>query len=76
MELFNIHSVAKHQKIEVDPLGIFFRQKRFTMPETTVREHFTFARYCMLRGEKGKPFWFSSLGQMVQSDAIKIHSTL
>ena len=75
MEIFNIHSVAKHQKLRWTLWG-FFRQNRFTKPETTVREHFSFARYCMLRGEKGKPFWFSSLGQMVQSDTIKIHSTL
>ena len=36
---------------------------------------FCFARTCMLRGEKEKHFWFSSLGQMLQFDAIKFRGT-
>ena len=43
---FNIHSVAKQQKIEEGPFGL--------------------ARYGMYAGKQEKPFWFSSLGQMVQ----------
>ena len=31
---------------------------------------FGLARYGMLRGKTGKPFWFSSLGQIVQFGAI------
>ena len=37
---------------------------------------FSLARYCMLRGKQEKPFWFSSLGQMVQFDTIKFRRTL
>ena len=36
---------------------------------------FGLARYCMLRGKKEKPFWFSSLGQ-VQFDTIKFRRIL
>ena len=37
---------------------------------------FSLARYCMLRGKTGTPFWFSLLGQMVQFDTIHFRRTL
>ena len=43
--------------------------------QKTERGPFSFARYCVLRGKKEKPFWFSSLGQMVQIDTIKFCRT-
>ena len=58
--VFNIHSVAKLQKIE----GGFRGEKSFFEKSCTVPKNgpFGLVRYCMLRG---KPFWFSSLGQQV-----------
>ena len=40
------------------------------MPKKMKGEPFGLTRYGMLRGKTGKPFWFSSLGQMVQFGAI------
>ena len=67
MGFFNIHSVAKHQKIEGG--NIYFRKKSRSA-EKNERGTFGLARYGMLRGKTGKSFWFSSLGQMVQFGAI------
>ena len=52
---FKIYYVAKLQNIEGGPFGEKLRGGPFSL-----------ARYCMLRGKKEKPFWFSSLGQRVQ----------
>ena len=60
---FNIHSVAKLQKIEGGPFrGENFLKKSRTMPKKSKVGPFGLVRYCMLRW---KPFWFSSLGQQV-----------
>ena len=61
MGFFNIHSVAKLQKIEG---GCFVGKKVFLKKVAQCRKNGPFGpvRYCMLRG---KPFWFSSLGQQV-----------
>ena len=57
---FNIHFVAKLQKIEGGlSWGKSFFEKIRTVPKNGP---FGLVRYCMLRG---KPFWFSSLGQHV-----------
>ena len=65
--VFNIHFVAKHQKIEGGTLwGIFFRKKASQCRKKN-RGPFGLARYGMLRG---KPFWFSSLGQQVNFDVF------
>ena len=57
---FNIHSVAKPQKIEGGP----FVGRKVLKKVAQCQKHgpFGLVRYCMLRG---KPFWFSSLGQQV-----------
>ena len=50
---FNIHSVAKHQKIEGGPLGIFFPKK---VSQCRKKLKGGLARYGMLRGKTGKTF--------------------
>ena len=45
------------------------------MPKKLKGEPFGLSRYGMLRGKRGKPFWFSSLGQMIQFDTIKFCRT-
>ena len=72
----NIHSVAKHQKNAGGP----FEEKNFknksekkclAVPKKKLKGgFFGLARYGMLRGKQVKPFWSSSLGQMVQFDTI------
>ena len=67
MGFFNI-SVAKHQK------GNFF--EKILNAEKNWKGPFSLVHYCVTRKKKEKPFWFSSLGQMVQFDTIKFHGTL
>ena len=45
------------------------------MPKKTERGDPSVSRYGMLSGERGKPFWFSSLDQMIQFGAIKFCRT-
>ena len=99
MRFFNIHSVAKHKKIEEnknfyfrekisqcrkklkgqnikkmqgDPLGnIFFRKKKSRSAEKNERGDPLVSPGMVYYAEKQeKPFWFSSLGQIVQFGAI------
>ena len=67
---FNIHSVAKLQKNErVTLWGIFF-SKTSRNAEKKQKGGTLWSRpVFMLRG---KPFWFSSLGQQVQFGVFKI----
>ena len=60
---FNIHSVAKHQRIEG---GNFFSKKSLNAKKTGM--------VCYAEKEE-KPFWFSSLGQMIQFGTIKVCRT-
>ena len=54
----NIHSVAKHQKTQGDPLRKKFEKKSekkcLAVPKKIERGLFSLARYGMLRGETGK----------------------
>ena len=70
--VFNIHFVAKHQKIEGGPFGEnFFPGKSLTMPKKTERgDPLVSPGMVCYPGKQKKPFWFSSLGQMVQFGAI------
>ena len=70
--VFNIHFVAKHQKIEGGPFGEFFFQKKsLTMPKKTERwGPLVSLGMVSYAGKQEKLFWFSSLGQMVQFGAI------
>ena len=62
---FNIHSVAKLQKIE----GGLSWGKVFLKKVAQCRKNgpFGLVRYCMLRG---KLFWFSSLGRFLGSELL------
>ena len=71
--VFNIHFVAKHQNIEGGILWgkIFFRKKSLTIPKKTERgDPLVSPGMVCYAGKQEKPFWFSSLGQMVQFGAI------
>ena len=60
---FNIHFVAKLQKIEGGPFrGNFFLKKVAQCRKNLKGGPFGLVRYCMLRG---KPFWSSSLDQQI-----------
>ena len=50
------------KKLKRDPLGKQFT-KKISQCRKTEKGPFSLLRYCMLRG---KPFWFSSLGQRKQ----------
>ena len=71
---FNIHSVAKHQKkCRGDPLGkkLFFEKKSLTVPKKNERGESLDSPGMVCYAEKQeKPFWFSSLVQIVHFDAI------
>ena len=73
MRFFNIHSVAKHQKkCRGDPLGkIFFSKKKSRSAEKNERGESLVSPGMVCYAEKQeKPFWFSSLDQIVHFDAI------
>ena len=69
---FNIHSVAKHQKkCRGDPLGNFFFEKKSRSAEKNERGEPLVSPGMVCYAEKQeKPFWFSSLDQIVQFGAI------
>ena len=51
--------------------GIFFPEKNLTMPKKTERgDPLVSLGMVCYAGKQEKPFWFSSLGQMVQFGAI------
>ena len=72
----NIHSVAKHQKMQGDPLrGKIFekkiRKKCLAVPKKIERGDSLVSPGMVCYAKKQvKPFWSSSLGQMVQFDTI------
>ena len=53
---FNIHSVAKLQKIEGGTLGNFFRKKSRNVEKKLKGGPFSLVRYCMIRGKKENLF--------------------
>ena len=57
------------KKIAEGPFGEKNSKSR-TMPKKTERGPFSIARYCMIRGKKEKPSWFSSLVQQVQNKIL------
>ena len=70
---FNIHSVAKHlKKCRGDPLGkFFFSKKSLLVPKKIERGDSLVSPGMICYAEKQvKPFWSSSLGQMVLFDTI------
>ena len=70
---FNIHSVAKQQKMQGGPFGenFFFRKKSLAVPKKNERGESLVSPGMVCYAEKQeKPFWFSSLDQIVHFDAI------
>ena len=54
---FNIHSVAKYQKMQGGPFGEkIFRKKSLAVPKKMKGGSFGLARYGMSRGKTGKTF--------------------
>ena len=67
---FNIHSVAKHQKNAGGPFGEnFFREKSRSAEKNERGESYSPGMVCYAEKQE-KPFWFSSLDQIVHFDAI------
>ena len=70
LRFFNIHSVAKHEKIEENK-NFYFREKISQCRKKTERGDPLVSPGMVCYAEKQeKPFWFSSLGQIVQFGAI------
>ena len=70
---FNIHSVARHQTNAGGTLWgkIFFRKKKFRSAEKNERGESLVSPGMVCYAEKQeKPFWFSSLDQIVHFDAM------
>ena len=72
LEVFNIHFVAKHQKIKGGTLWekIFFRKKSHNAEKTERGDPLVSPGMVCYAEKQEKPFWFSSLGQIVQFGAI------
>ena len=69
LRFFNIHSVAKHQKNAGGLFGEkFFRKKSLAVPRKNERGDPLVSPGMVCYAEK--PFWFSSLGQIMQFGAI------
>ena len=72
---FNIHSVAKHQKIVVETIWrIFFQKKSHNAEKLKGGPLDSSGMVCYAEKEE-KLFWFSSLGQMIQFGSIKFCRT-
>ena len=69
MGFSNIHSVAKQKEGPFQKKKIS-REKGLTVPKKMEGGPFGLAGYGMLRGKQEKPFWFSSLDQIVHFGAI------
>ena len=76
---FFIHLSQMIKKLKGDTLKSlkYFRKK---VPQCRKKLEggtgpFSLTRYCMLRGKKEEPFWFSSLGQMVRFDNVEFRRT-
>ena len=72
LRFFSIHSVAKHQKnAGGGPLGNFFSKKSLAVLKKNERGEPLVSPGMVCYAEKReKPFWFSSLDQIVQFGAI------
>ena len=69
LRFLNIHSVAKHEKIAEN--FFLFPGKNLTMPKKIERGDSLVSPGMVCYAEKQvKPFWSSSLGQIVQFDTI------
>ena len=73
MRLFNIHSVAEHQKIEGGTIWESFFSKSLNAEKSERGDPLESGT--VLRGKTKKPFRFSSLSQMFQFGTKKIRRT-
>ena len=72
LRVFNIHSVAKHQKkLKGDPLGKNDRKKSLTAEKSEKGDPLVSPGIVCYAEKVEKLFWLRSLGQMVQFDIIK-----
>ena len=71
VEFFNIHSIAKHH----ENCWKKFSEKVPQCRKETRRGTLVSPGIVCYAKKKEKPFWFSSLGQMVQFDAMKFRRT-
>ena len=70
LRVFNIHSVAKHQKMQ-GGFGEKIQKKNVSQCRKKLKGGTLWSRPVWCYAEKQvKPFWFSSLGQIVQFGAI------
>ena len=65
--VFNIHFVARHQKIEGEKF--LFSEKNLSAEKTERGDPLVSPGMVCYAGKQEKPFWFSSLGQMVKFGA-------
>ena len=72
---FNIHSVAKHQKMQGDPLGKKSKKKSRSAEKNERGNPLVSPGMVCYAGKQEKLFWFSSLGQIVQFGAIRFCRT-
>ena len=76
MGFFNIHSVAKHKKMQGGPFGGKIPKKCLAVPKTIESGDSLVSPGMVCYAEKqGKLFWSSLLNQMVQFDTIKFCRT-
>ena len=73
---FNFLSVAKHQKIEWGPFGIFLEKKSQCRKKTERGDPLVSPGMVCYAEKREKPFWSSSLDQMIQFGTIKFRRTL
>ena len=72
----NIHSVAKQQKIEEEPFGEKISGKKSRSAEKNWKgDPLVSPGMVCYAGKQEKPFWFSSLDQIVQFGAIIVCRT-
>ena len=75
---FNIHSVAKHQKLKEDPLGKnFFLEKKVSQcrNKTESGDSLDSPGMACYAEKEEDPFWISSLGRMIQFGTINFRRT-
>ena len=72
---FNIQSAAEHRKIEGGPFGEFFSKKVSQCQKKLKGDPLVSPGKVCYPEKEGKPFWFSSLGQMSRFGTIKLCRT-
>ena len=78
LEFFNIQSVATSilsSKIEGEPFRDFFQKKVSQCQKTETFDPLVPPSIVCNAEKEEKPFWFSSLGQMIQFGTIKFRRT-